>query len=1050
MPRGELTRAATTLHAFGEFELDERLYELRRGGAVVRVEPKVFDVMAYLVTHADRVVSKDELLDRLWPGEHVSESVLPRCITVARKALGDDPTAQRMIQTVHGRGYRFVAPLQRAADAPPAADAATAATQTAFVGRVDAMAALRTAFASAEAGRGRLLLLAGEPGIGKTRTAAELASEARASGAIVLTGRCHEGEGAPAFWPWVQVLRTAARAFPATELAAALGPAAPDVAALVPELAAYAPTSAAAPTLTPAQARFRLFDGITMLLATAARTQTIVLVLDDLHWADKPSLLLLQFLTRQMRDARILVVAAYRDVELRRHHPLAGVLAELAREPHAQRVALRGLALEDVAAFVAATAGRAAPAPLISAVHAMTEGNPFFVGEIVRLLVAEGKLDRPADGTGLGIALPEGVREVIGRRLNVLSEDGNRVLGIAAVLGREFDLPVLERVAEMPGDRVLELLDEAVSARLVIPHAADAARYFFAHALVRETLYEELSTPIRVRLHRRAGAALQARYGDGGGMPRAGGGAPLAEIAHHLFEGAPGGDVEAAVTYGERAAAHALACLAYEEAAGHYERTLQALELLVPIDEARRVGVLLALGDAQQRAGDRERYRATFRRAADAARGLGRADLLARAALGFGGRLEFGLPRDDAGLALLEEARDGLGDAHPALRVRIVSRLVGAAPYSDSLAMRDALSRSAVELARRLDDPATLVVALGARAWALLGPDHVSERLAIATELVALAAETGDPNTAFLAHQMRFDANLALGEIAAADTEVAALAAVAEELAQPIERFFVVSIRAARALSDGRYDEAAALIATAEALGVRADHPVGRALTAGLALFLAHERGQVDDMEAALRFFADLYPWAERMHRVGRALAASEVGRLDDARRDFESLAGADFRDLPRDEHWLITLAQLATVCADLGDASRAASLADLLAPFADRNAVHDLLRAHAGSVAHYLARLAATREQWPEATAYFERALEQNARMGALPALTRTRHEYARMLLRRGRRNDLPKVRTMISQVLADSDALGFRRLGQEADGLAREIERGAGTRKR
>ncbi len=618
----------------------------------------------------------------------------------------------------------------------------------------------------------------------------------------------------------------------------------------------------------------------------------------------------------------------------------------------------------------------------------------------------------------------------------MLSDDCNRLLGIASVLGRDVDLTVLEHVAEMPGDRVLDLLDEAVTARVLVPHAADATRYVFAHALVRETLYEELSTPQRVRLHRRAGAVLEAKHGGSAH-------APLAEIAHHWFEGAPGADGAAAVRAGERVAEHALACLAYEEAVGHYERTLQALELSVPIDETRRVGLLLGLGDARARAGDRQRARAAFREAFTAARPLGRPDLVARAALGFGGRSEFGLPRDDELLALLEEARATLGDAYPALRVRILARLVGTAPYSDSLTSRDELSREAVAIARGLDDTGTLVVALGSRAWALLGPDHVSERLAIATELVAIAAATGDGNTAFLAHEMRFDANLALGDVAAADAEVTAMAAVAEELRQPIERFFVASIRAARALSDGRYDDAERLIAAAEALGERADHPAGRALTTGHQLFLAHERGQVEDMQAALASFARVYPWAERLQRVGRALAASEMGRLEDARRELETLGTAtDLQALPRDEHWLITLAQLATVCADVGDAARATALIAELRPFATRNAVHDLLRIHAGSVAHYLARLAATVEQWDEATAWFEEALAQNARMGALPALTRTRHEYARMLARRGRRRDWPKARALLARALADADTLGFRRLHGEADALARELD--------
>jgi tetratricopeptide (TPR) repeat protein len=401
-------------------------------------------------------------------------------------------------------------------------------------------------------------------------------------------------------------------------------------------------------------------------------------------------------------------------------------------------------------------------------------------------------------------------------------------------------------------------------------------------------------------------------------------------------------------------------------------------------------------------------------------------------------------------VALLDEARAAIGGEHPALRVRILSRLVGTAPYSDSLTARDELSREAVAIARRLADPATLVVALGSRAWALLGPDHVSERLAIATELVELAAATGDGNCAFLAHEMRFDASLALGDIAAADVEVVAMADVAEELRQPIERFFVASIRAARALSDGRYDEAEDLIAAAQVLGERADHPAGRALTLGHGLFLAHERGQVEDMQTALASFAEVYPWAERLLHVGRALAASEMGRFDDARREFEALAAADFRALPRDEHWLITLAQLATVCADIGDAPRANVLTGLLRPFATRNAVHDLLRVHGGSVAHYLARLAATAERWADATAWFEEALEQNARMGALPALTRTRHEYARMLARRGQRRDLPRARALLAAALADADALGFHRLRGEAEALAAELDRSSGGQRR
>ncbi len=637
--------------AFGDFELDGGLYQLRRGGEVVRLEPKVFDVLAYLVRQRERVVAKDELLEKLWPGEFVSESVLPRCITAARKALGDSSTGQTIIQTVHGRGYRFVAPVQvrtGAGEAGVETDATSPGRQASvFVGRARAMETLRGGLEDALAGRGRLLLLVGEPGIGKTRTADELAATAAQRGARVLTGRCYEGDGAPAFWPWVQILRAAIADRERPVLATELGPGAADVAQLVPELCERISGLAAPAPLAPEQARFRLFDAIATFLERASRTQPLVLVIDDLHWADKPSLLLLQFVAREMRAAHVLIVGAYRDVELKRQHPLAEALGELQREPLCERITLRGLDADDVARFIAATAGREAPPAMVSAVHEMTEGNPLFVGEIVRLLAAEGGLERASQGTAWRISLPQGVREAIGRRLNGLGEECNRVLTLASVIGREFGLRVLERIADVPGERLLELLAEAVDAR-ILTETASVGRYAFSHALVRETLYEELATPVRVRLHRRVGEVLQDAYGA---SPEP----HLAELAHHFFQAAPGGDVERAVDYAARAAERSVRLLAYEEAAGHYERALQALDIGASADEERRCALLLRLGDARSRAGERTVARATFERAAEIARALGRADQLARAALGFGGRAEMGMPRDDKLLALLEE-----------------------------------------------------------------------------------------------------------------------------------------------------------------------------------------------------------------------------------------------------------------------------------------------------------------------------------------------------------------------------------------------------------
>ncbi len=308
--------------AFGEYELDERLYELRRRGAIVKIEPKVFDVLAYLVRHRDRVVPKEELLGKLWPDEFVSDSVLPRCVTAARKAVGDDANRQRVIQTVHGRGYRFVAALDESAavDRRLGADrwcgpeGGGVRPSAVFVGREDALASLETAFADAVGGRGRLVLLVGEPGIGKTRTAEEFARRAIEAGASVLTGRCYEGEGAPAFWPWAQVVRACVGAGSSERETAA------DLAELLPDFR----ENVAADALPAEQARFRLFESVTAVLKGAARAQPLVLILDDLHYADKPSLLLLVFLARELRGARMLVIGTYRDVEVAPPPPARG------------------------------------------------------------------------------------------------------------------------------------------------------------------------------------------------------------------------------------------------------------------------------------------------------------------------------------------------------------------------------------------------------------------------------------------------------------------------------------------------------------------------------------------------------------------------------------------------------------------------------------------------------------------------------------------------------------------------------------------------------
>jgi DNA-binding SARP family transcriptional activator len=596
-----------------------------------------------------------------------------------------------------------------------------------FVGRERELAELVGGVGDAFAGRGRLFLLAGEPGIGKSRLAEELTARARARGARVLVGRCWEAGGAPAYWPWVQSLRPYLREADPESLHSQLREGAADAARLFPELRDVLADLSPAPQLEPEAERFGLFDSLTAFLKRLAAARPLVLVLDDLHAADEPSLLLLQFVARELGDSRLLIVGAYRDVDPTLADPLTTTLTELAREPVTRTVVLGGLGEADVVRFIEVAAPRASAAELGVVVHAETEGNPLFVGEIVRLLAAERRLEEPA-AAPLGI--PQNVRGVIGRRLRHLSDDCNRLLTLASVLGREFDLDALASVSGLERDAVLELLDEGTEARAVSEAPGVIGRMRFAHALVRDAAYHGVTRSRRIQLHRQVGDALEALYSSDLDPH-------LAELAHHFFEAAAGGNASKAVDYARRAGARAVALLAYEEGARLYEMALEALGTDGAASTQLRCELLLALADAQGRAGDAQAAKSQSLRAADLARSAALPGLLARAAAAYGGRFLWTHELTDARLVpLLEDGLSALGEGDRVLRVRLLARLAAALRHGPSRERRERISEEAVQIARRIGDPATLAYALTAAEAALLAPWTARRRLAEGQEIV--------------------------------------------------------------------------------------------------------------------------------------------------------------------------------------------------------------------------------------------------------------------------------------------------------------------------
>jgi DNA-binding SARP family transcriptional activator len=883
----------------------------------------------------------------------------------------------------------------------------------AFVGREAELGRLLAGLDDALAGRGKLFLLEGEPGIGKSRLADELIARARARGARILVGRCWEAGGAPAYWPWVQSLRAYVRESATSALRSQLGAGAADVAQIVPELRQRLPDLPEPPALESDGARFRLFDATADFLRNASASRPIVLMLDDLHAADASSLLLLQFLARELGSTRMLVLGAFRDVDPIPGAPLQATLAEVGREPVTRRLSLGGLTTRDVAEYVELTASEIASPELAAALHRETEGNPLFVGETVRLLALEGV---PAETAT--IAIPQSVRDVISRRLAHLSEECNRVLVQASGLGREFAVATLARIGGLSEDEVLETLDEAMSARVVSDVPGVPGRLRFAHVLIRDTLYEGLTAARRVRLHRQAVTALETLYGDEPG-------AHLAELAHHSIAGS---DFGRGLRYAQRAGDRAVALLAYEEAARLYETALEALDQADPSDARQRCELLLSLGAAEARAGDSVAADKVLLKAAAIARRLGLSRELARAAADYGGRMIWTRGSDAPGLLpLLEEGLAGLTDDDVELRARLLARLAGALRDEVSRDRRDKLSREAIEVARQTDNPAALAHALDGRSFAILAPDTLAECMALGSELRALAERIGYSEGVVHGYMETISAQVALGDIDQVKADLDAARRIAAELRQPALLWDVCGADAMLALAAGRLAEGEELVEQSLELGERA-LPAGVTAVYWVQRYtLCDFRGDVEELEPMIRGIAAAHPTRPVLRCVLAHLHA-RVGRLPEARAALDDLARDDFAALPFDQEWLLAMSLLAETAGILDDTDSAAVLYRLLVPWAGLN-VADQAEAVRGAVARYLGILAATLDRWEEAERHFENALAMNERMGFRPWLAHTQLEYAQMLLARDRPGDSERAQRLREQARAI-----YRELGMES----------------
>jgi DNA-binding CsgD family transcriptional regulator len=857
-----------------------------------------------------------------------------------------------------------------------------------MVGRQRELDALRAWVGAANDGVGRLVLCAGGPGIGKTRLAQELAGVALAGGTAVAWGRCVEAEGAPAFWPWRQVLRS-------------LG---------------VDPDALFTGRADSSEDRFGIFDNVAEAVRGVAGQSGLVVIVDDIHAGDEPSLLVLRHLAEQIADARLLVFATFRDVEPAT--VLARVLPDLLRSPRFERLDLPGFDLAEVREQLAEMAVEEADA---RAVLDVTGGNPLFVREVARAM-AEGtwRPDRP----------PSTVLDVVSARLDRVSTGCRALVQTAAIIGRDISVALVAAAMDEPAARCLPLIDEAIAYGL-LERVGDHGGYRFTHALTRDAVEASLGTADRLALHRRVAEAIQAQFiGDLSEH--------LGDLARHWAELAPYGEAATARSWAIAAAAEAVRRLAYEEGVRLYRAALALDPGSLP--DAERCRLQIALGRAAYLAGDLRGCVNAAVAASDAARAAREAQLLAEAAL-----VPQAAPDPSVttiAKQLCEEALAGLGNAtHEALRARLLAQRSHLAFYDGEQDLVETLSAAALDLARRSGDDRALVEALHARKEACPGPGGRAERLQLAAEMLALAQRRNSPRTAMWGELWRIEALLDGGQLAAAAEQLGALRVAVERVGGPVSAWHLDRATACIAQALGRYADAAAAGRRAfDRMRVVEPGPAAGSYF-GLQRVLARHVGVTDEATAfAHRPFA-VPPRFITMGWIGRALLLLFAGLPDEAAASYQQAGPPETWSLPA-FHILQGYVEGALVCGELGRFDELGVLLNRLESFRGEHVASEGV-IYLGPVELALGRGEATLGRLDDAIDDLAVAAEQAARAGAPGFVAEAQYHLAMALLARNGPGDRDRAESAARDADRQARALGMAAYVERTGALVEYLNR-------
>jgi DNA-binding CsgD family transcriptional regulator/tetratricopeptide (TPR) repeat protein len=897
-----------------------------------------------------------------------------------------------------------------------------------FAGRSRELATLRTLIPRVDGEGLRFALVGGEAGSGKSRLVREFAHDAAAAGAFVCYGACDSEVRRP-YGPFVEAIGQLVRSADEATLRTTLGPHGGELARLLPDLTGWVGELPPPVAADPDTERHRLHGAVADLLAVAGRRAPLVLVIEDGHWADTPTLLLLRHLARWASDARALLVTTFRDTEAEVPEALSAALVDLRRSEGVVRLRLGGLSHDEISEFVERAVGDPMPdVPQVAQVMSeLTDGNAFLMTELWRTVLESQIVSVHEGGSQLAHALaelgsPEGVREVVSQRLARLTTATTTLLELAAVAGPEFGLEEIALSGLDDSERAAAL-EQAIAHGIIEEVPSPRLAYQFTHELVRRALYDRMPRLRRAELHLRVAEALE--HAHSAGEPR-----DLEELAYHFVEAAPVDGPRRAIDYSLLAGREALRTLAFDEAA---VRFASALEL--GVDDMRRRGeTQLELGTARMRAGGSYDAIEAFHSAAETARELGDPNLLAAAAFGFEEACARPGITDEGAVELLEEASVALGEEYSELRVRLLTGLGRAYAFMGDYPASDTAHRDAISLARRLDDRLGLATVLVASYWSR-GDQALDETLEMLVEARDLAEELGATDLQTEAMEWRVAGLIALGALRTAERELAEVHALAVRLRQPftlhVAEHYASTLavcavkRAAAAASAQRSHEWSRLLTGRAASGVH-----------GIQMFgIRREQGRLAEIAPVVRVLA-ASKGSRGAWRAGFAALLAELGMEEDARRELARVREEGLYEF-RSKLWLASLTYLADACWLVGDEALAGLLYLELVPLSGCNIVIGHGVACYGAADRYLGRLAATVGEHERAIEHFQHALTANRAMGAATWVAHTLSDYGQTLRIRGRHDDAGQASSLLSEAAALAERIGMPALLARARAL-------------